>query len=133
MGNADRLRQVIGNLLSNAIKYSPQGGLVQVTASMRGDAVRFEVRDEGIGIPTEQQAGIFTKFFRADAAASGIAGTGLGLAVSRDIVESHGGQIGFMSAEGEGTTFFVELPGADRAEDQLQGDPADRPKERKSR
>ena len=134
MGNADRLRQVIGNLLSNAIKYSPQGGLVQVTASVRGDAVRFEVRDEGIGIPTEQQPRIFTKFFRADAAASGITGTGLGLAVSRDIVESHGGQIGFMSAEGEGTTFFVELPGADgAAENQLQGDPADRPKERTSR
>ena len=134
MGNADRLRQVIGNLLSNAIKYSPQGGLVQVTASMRGDAVRFEVRDEGIGIPTEQQPRIFTKFFRADAAASGITGTGLGLAVSRDIVESHGGQIGFMSAEGEGTTFFVELPGADdAAENTLQGDPAERPKERTSR
>jgi signal transduction histidine kinase len=134
MGNADRLRQVIGNLLSNAIKYSPQGGLVQVTASARGDAVRFEVRDEGIGIPTEQQPRIFTKFFRADAASSGIAGTGLGLAVSRDIVESHGGQIGFMSAEGEGTTFFVELPGADgAAENQLQSDPADRPKERTSR
>ena len=134
MGNADRLRQVIGNLLSNAIKYSPQGGLVQVTASVRGDAVRFEVRDEGIGIPTEQQPRIFTKFFRADAAASGITGTGLGLAVSRDIVESHGGQIGFMSAEGEGTTFFVELPGADgAAENKLQDDPADRPKERTSR
>ena len=134
MGNADRLRQVIGNLLSNAIKYSPQGGLVQVTASVRGDAVRFEVRDEGIGIPTEQQPRIFTKFFRADAAASGITGTGLGLAVSRDIVESHGGQIGFMSAEGEGTTFFVELPGADgSAENKLQNDTADRPKERKSR
>jgi signal transduction histidine kinase len=134
MGNADRLRQVIGNLLSNAIKYSPQGGLVQVTASVRGDAVRFEVRDEGIGIPTEQQPRIFTKFFRADAAASGITGTGLGLAVSRDIVESHGGQIGFMSAEGEGTTFFVELPGADGvAENELQTDPADRPKERKLR
>jgi signal transduction histidine kinase len=134
MGNADRLRQVIANLLSNAIKYSPQGGLVQVTAGMRGDAVRFEVRDEGIGIPTEQQPRIFTKFFRADAAASGITGTGLGLAVSRDIVESHGGQIGFMSADGEGTTFFVELPGADgAAENPLQDDPADRPKERTSR
>jgi signal transduction histidine kinase len=134
MGNGDRLRQVIGNLLSNAIKYSPQGGVVQVTASLRGDAVRFEVRDEGIGIPTEQQSRIFTKFFRADAAASGITGTGLGLAVSRDIVESHGGQIGFMSADGEGTTFFVELPGADgAAENQLQSDPADRPRERTSR
>jgi len=129
LGNADRLRQVIGNLLSNAIKYSPQGGLVEVTAGVHGDAVRVEVRDEGIGIPAKQQSRIFTKFFRADAAASGISGTGLGLAVSRDIVESHGGQIGFRSADGEGTTFFLELPGAN-VEDAPQGDRSQRPKER---
>ena len=130
LGNADRLRQVIGNLLSNAIKYSPHGGRVEVTAEGHGDAVRVEVRDQGIGIPSKQQSRIFTKFFRADAAASGISGTGLGLAVSRDIIESHGGQIGFFSTEGEGTTFFVELPGGDGVADQLQGDQADRPKER---
>jgi signal transduction histidine kinase len=130
LGSPDRLRQVIGNLFSNAIKYSPQGGRVEVTAAIRGDAIRVEVHDDGIGIPAEQQAQIFTKFFRADAAASGIPGTGLGLAVSRDIVESHGGQIGFVSAEGAGTTFFIELPGADGAADQLQGNLADRSKER---
>ena len=130
LGSPDRLRQVIGNLFSNAIKYSPQGGRVEVTAAIQGDAIRVEVHDDGIGIPAEQQAQIFTKFFRADAAASGIPGTGLGLAVSRDIVESHGGQIGFISAEGAGTTFFIELPSADGAADQLQGNPADRPKER---
>ena len=129
MGNADRLRQVIGNLLSNAIKYSPQGGLVEVTAGVHGDAVRVEVRDEGIGIPAEQQSRIFTKFFRADAAASGIAGTGLGLSVSRDIVESHGGQIGFKSSEGKGTTFYLELPGAN-GDEAPQGDRAQRSKER---
>jgi signal transduction histidine kinase/uncharacterized protein (UPF0297 family) len=133
MGNPDRLRQVIGNLLSNAIKYSPQGGRVEVTAGMQDDAIRVEVHDDGIGIPAQQQAQIFTKFFRADAAVSGIPGTGLGLAVSRDIVESHGGQIGFVSTEGEGTTFFIELPGVDGAVDQLQGNPADRPKERTTR
>jgi signal transduction histidine kinase len=121
---------VIGNLFSNAIKYSPQGGRVEVTAAINGDTIRVEVHDDGIGIPAEQQAQIFTKFFRADAAASGIPGTGLGLAVSRDIVESHGGQIGFISAEGAGTTFFIELPGADGAADQLQGNLADRSKER---
>jgi signal transduction histidine kinase len=110
IGNPNRLRQVIGNLLSNAIKYSPQGGIVELTAEANDDTVRVEVRDDGIGIPAPQQAQIFTKFFRGDAAASGIPGTGLGLAVSRDIVESHGGRIGFTSAEGEGATFFVELP-----------------------
>jgi signal transduction histidine kinase len=112
MGNPDRLRQVIGNLISNAIKYSPQGGIVEISAEAENGSVRVEIRDEGMGIPPSQQPQIFTKFFRGDAAASGISGTGLGLAVSRDIVESHGGRIGFTSAEGEGTTFFVELPGA---------------------
>lgn len=111
IGNPDRLRQVIGNLISNAIKYSPQGGIVEVIADEEGDEVRVEVRDHGMGIPLNQQPQIFTKFFRGDAAASGITGTGLGLAVSRDIVESHGGRIGFTSAKGKGTTFFVELPG----------------------
>jgi len=117
IGNPDRLRQVIGNLISNAIKYSPQGGVVAVTADRENGAVRVEVRDEGMGIPAGQQSQIFTKFFRGDAAASGITGTGLGLAVSRDIVESHGGRIGFSSAEGRGTTFFVELPGANGVKD----------------
>jgi len=112
MGNPNRLRQVIGNLISNAIKYSPQGGIVEISAEAENGSVRVEIRDEGMGIPPSQQPQIFTKFFRGDAAASGITGTGLGLAVSRDIVESHGGRIGFTSAEGEGTTFFVELPGA---------------------
>ena len=111
LGNPDRLRQVIGNLISNAIKYSPQGGVVAVIAERENGHIRVEVRDQGMGIPLNQQPKIFTKFFRGDAAASGITGTGLGLAVSRDIVESHGGRIGFESAEGEGTTFFVELPG----------------------
>jgi signal transduction histidine kinase len=108
---------VIGNLISNAIKYSPQGGVVEVSADRGNGSVRVEVRDEGMGIPLSQQPQIFTKFFRGDAPASGITGTGLGLAVSRDIVESHGGRIGFTSAEGKGTTFFVELPGANGVKD----------------
>jgi signal transduction histidine kinase len=126
MGNPDRLRQVIGNLLSNAIKYSPQGGVVELAAEIDDSAVRVQVRDEGIGIPAPQQPQIFTKFFRGDAAASGIAGTGLGLAVSRDIVEAHGGRMGFTSTEGEGTTFFVELPTANGEAGQPQGHSSER-------
>ena len=90
-GDPDRLAQVVGNLLSNAIKYSPEGGTVQLAAERSGTGVRVIVRDEGLGIPEDQQERIFTKFFRGDAGATGITGTGLGLAVSREIVEAHGG------------------------------------------
>jgi len=110
-GDPGRLAQVVGNLLSNAIKYSPDGGTVQLVAARSGDGVRVAVHDEGLGIPEDQQSRIFTKFFRGDASATGITGTGLGLAVSREIVEAHGGTIGFDSDPGEGTTFWLELPG----------------------
>ena len=110
-GDPGRLAQVVGNLLSNAIKYSPDGGTVQLVAARSGDRVRLAVHDEGLGIPEDQQSRIFTKFFRGDAGATGITGTGLGLAVSREIVEAHGGSIGFDSDPDEGTTFWLELPG----------------------
>jgi signal transduction histidine kinase len=113
VGDADRLAQVLGNLLSNAIKYSPEGGRVHVTGERTNGAVRIGVTDEGIGIPPSHQDRIFTKFFRGDAAASGIAGSGLGLALARAIVEAHGGWIGFTSHVGQGTTFSIELPTTD--------------------
>jgi signal transduction histidine kinase len=112
-GDRDRLAQVIGNLLSNAIKYSPDGGDVTVSASLIADEAWVWVRDEGLGIPLEHQEQIFTKFFRGDVGRQrGIAGTGLGLVLARQIVEAHGGDIGFESAAGEGTTFWLHLPAA---------------------
>ncbi len=109
-GDRERLAQVFANLLGNAVKYSPEGGLVEVGGEVVGDLVIIQVRDQGIGIPDEHQAQIFTKFFRGDARESGIAGTGLGLAVSREIVEAHGGRIRFTSDPGSGSCFRLELP-----------------------
>jgi signal transduction histidine kinase len=112
-GDADRLAQVIANLLSNAIKYSPEGGLVEIVGERTGDTVRVSVRDEGLGIPEDQRDRIFTKFFRGDAAASGITGSGLGLAFARAIVVALGGRMDFTSAAGKGSTFWFELPAAE--------------------
>jgi signal transduction histidine kinase len=112
-GDRDRLAQVIGNLLSNAIKYSPEGGVVDVTAEGIGDEAWIWVRDEGLGIPRGHQEQIFTKFFRGDVGRElGIAGTGLGLVLARQIVEAHGGQLGFESEAGRGSTFWLQLPAA---------------------
>jgi PAS domain S-box-containing protein len=113
MVDGTRIEQVLLNLLSNAIKYSPDGGSIAIRMARRAaeGEVELQLQDHGIGIPHEQQRLIFGRFVRADNAREAeIAGTGLGLYISRGLVEQHGGRIWFESQEGKGTTFFVTLP-----------------------
>ena len=110
-GDLRRLGQVVDNLLSNALKFTPAGGTVHVTAAQRDWTAIVEVADTGMGIPVEEQQALFGRFFRTERAQSeAIAGVGLGLSITKSIVEAHGGRITFTSAVGAGTTFVVELP-----------------------
>jgi signal transduction histidine kinase len=109
--DAVRLEQVLDNLVSNAIKYTPDGGDVSIRMTRTSDAATIVVSDTGIGIPQEEQAQMFGRFFRtSNARDSGVEGSGLGLAITRGIIEAHGGTIGFDSVEGEGSTFRITLP-----------------------
>ncbi|MBV9348276.1 MAG: PAS domain S-box protein [Pseudolabrys sp.] len=107
----DRLVQVITNLLSNAIKFSPRGEEVVVAIGRRVDAVRITVRDRGSGIPEEFRGRIFDRFAQADSSdARQKGGTGLGLSIVKEIVARLAGDLGFESAVGQGTLFWVDLP-----------------------
>jgi PAS domain S-box-containing protein len=115
---ADRQRfgQVLMNLLSNAVKYNVTGGTVQIICSHPGPGrLRLSVQDTGPGIPVEKQGRLFTPFDRLGAEQTGVEGTGMGLALSKGLVEAMGGTLGVQSAAGEGSAFWVELERADPA------------------
>jgi len=106
-----RLAQVLGNLLSNALRYTPSGGSVVVKVTSDPKGVSLAVADTGIGIAPEDLPHVFDRFYRADKARTRAdGGTGLGLAVARQLVEAHGGQITVQSEPGHGSTFTVRLP-----------------------
>lgn len=107
----DRLMQVMGNLLSNAAKYSPAGELVNVSLTRRNNGFRISVADRGAGVPENFQPKLFEKFTQADSSDERQkGGTGLGLSIAKLIVEKHNGQIGFISEDGIGATFYIDLP-----------------------
>lgn len=109
--DCDRIAQVIVNLVSNAIKYSPERSPVEVEINSQQGNALIQVRDYGRGIGKDQQEHIFETFYRTpDAQSSAKFGLGLGLAISKDIVERHGGRIWCESQVGKGSTFFVDLP-----------------------
>jgi CheY-like chemotaxis protein len=108
-----RLRQVLLNLLSNAVKYNHPAGTVTITVGHRSDRrLRIAVADTGRGISAEGLSKLFTPFERLDAAQAGIDGTGLGLALSHQLIENMGGTLDVTSLLGRGSTFTIELPQA---------------------
>jgi PAS domain S-box-containing protein len=107
-----RIRQILHNLLSNAVKFTPQGGSIELIATLRDAFAEISINDSGIGIPPEQQESVFDKFFQVQAATRGgqESGTGLGLAITKHLVEHHGGTISLKSEPGNGSQFTFTIP-----------------------
>jgi len=122
-GDEQRLTQVVVNLLSNAAKFSPDGGRVTVGLQTAPHWIRVFVEDHGPGIPEEHADRLFEPFFRGSAPAAGIPGSGIGLALSRRIIEAHGGRIGFENLR-RGARFWFELPTPTAEELDTPVDPA---------
>ena len=109
---ADRgsLSEVMGNLIDNAIKYSNEGGSIMVSAEQHGDFVELSVTDFGIGMSSSVVKNLFQKFYRSHRSRETVAGSGIGLYISKAIVESHGGTVSVRSTEGKGSTFTFSIP-----------------------
>lgn len=109
-GDADRLSQVMANLISNASKFSHKGGIVDVSVKRIGEKVRIFVKDTGVGIPENAKERVFGRFSQVDSSDQRrVGGTGLGMSISKKIIERHDGQIDYESTLGLGTTFFIEF------------------------
>jgi signal transduction histidine kinase len=109
-GDQQRLEQVLINLMTNAIKYSPDGNRIILTAEVEGDQLHVSVKDFGIGIPADQMDKVFTRFFRVEDLKKSYAGLGIGLYISKEIVERHNGRIWAESELGKGSTFHFTVP-----------------------
>lgn len=110
-GDPQRLEQVMDNLVSNAIKYSPRGGVVDIQGKFNAAEVVLTVSDDGVGIAHSEQERIFDRFYRVEGPETrAVSGTGLGLYITRAIIEAHGGRCWVNSTPGQGATFFIALP-----------------------
>ncbi len=116
------ISEVLGNLIDNAIKYSNEGGQVTVGAARVGDFVQVSIADHGIGMPNNVLTNLFHKFYRSHRSRETVAGTGIGLYISKAIVESHGGTIDVRSVENKGSTFSFTVPVYDVVADKLKAD-----------
>ncbi|MGA8808030.1 MAG: PAS domain-containing sensor histidine kinase [Thermoanaerobaculia bacterium] len=116
MADPNRLQQILLNLLTNAIKFTPPGGMIEISCSSDGERTRIRVRDNGIGIESDQLQRIFSPFVQLDAGlispSSTPRGVGLGLAISRDLARAMGGDVTAESTAGSGSTFTIDLPAA---------------------
>lgn len=111
LGDLRQISQVVSNLIGNAIKYTPEGGSIDIRLHSDQNTIRFEVQDTGYGIPKEAQEKLFTEFYRVRSKeTANIAGTGLGLSLVKSVIESHKGQVGVISEENMGSTFYFTLP-----------------------
>jgi signal transduction histidine kinase len=102
--------QVMRNLLSNAIKFSPEGSTISLLASVSGEQLTLEIRDQGIGIPPEELDNIFDEFIQSSKTKTGAGGTGLGLAICRQIINHHGGTISARNNPDVGASLSFTLP-----------------------
>ena len=111
LGDASKLRQVLGNLMRNALVHTPDGTPIDLRVAANGRDATLQVRDHGPGLPTGDADALFERFWRADPGRGrGAAGAGLGLSIVAAIVEAHGGSVSAADAEGGGAAFTVRLP-----------------------
>jgi K+-sensing histidine kinase KdpD len=108
--DSELIGEVLENMLDNAIKYSQKGGLIRVKSDVTGDRVIISVDDEGMGIPSREKAKVFERFYRGEGAEKASSGTGLGLYISKAIIEAHGGEMWLDSQYSKGCRFIFSLP-----------------------
>ena len=130
--DAMRFKQILMNLVANAIKFTPESGRIELAARQVDDQVRVEVRDNGPGIPLDQQQRIFEAFVRLTQSGAATEGTGLGLAITSRLVELHGSKLGIESQPGAGTCFYFSLPLVAIIPDQPPETPVPVPRARKA-